>query len=156
MGNAPSGTRLSAEHCASALLSNAAATLEAAHDTPTFLAALRQSHSAWLAVGEIACRKGWMDPSSRTLTFALSVSWPCPRVAGDDCISALIDLSTREAEVLAAPHPATLAAERCRLAWGGSGTHDTFHDWLVAKLQATGDAIETPLPNLELMAAARA
>jgi hypothetical protein len=80
-------------------LADAAASLDQAHDTDTFLRALDQNHKVWMALQTMTARHHWAVPDRREVDFALETSEKS-RVTDRD-VHALVEINQKISQALA-------------------------------------------------------
>ena len=118
-------------------LDDAAAALDRAADSATFLDALAHNRRVWSAIKDIARRERWSVPSGRQTAFAL-VTANKPAVSDDD-VHALVAVNRRVSAALAGGGIDRIR-ERAYFLWETNGRPhgQALNFWLLAEMEATG------------------
>lgn len=121
-------------------LADAAAELDRADDTGTFLKALERNRKVWQTIKTVAERQNWRIPNSRLAEYALNTAGKMGRGVNDEQLTALIDINRRVSAELAGGSIERIR-ERAYFLWENVGRphgQDLDH-WLIAEMETKGE-----------------
>lgn len=129
------GGQLSLAESGALALDEAAAALDGAIDSATFLDALARNRRVWRAIKDIAHRERWNVPSVRQTAFALGTT--AKSAVSDGDVHALVAVNRRVSSALAGGGLEAIR-QRAYFLWERSGhpQGQALDFWLLAEMEA--------------------
>lgn len=136
--NHPHRNRLTLAESGALALDHAAAQLDRADDSGTFLLALERNRKVWQTIKDVAERHNWHVPNARLADYALATARKMGRGVDDNQLSTLVDINRRVSSELAGGDLDHIR-ERAYFIWEDCGRphgQDLEH-WLIAEMEAS-------------------
>jgi len=129
--------RLSLAESGALALDDAAAALDCAGDSVTFLDALAHNRRVWKAIKDVSRRERWAVPSLRQTDFALGAT--AKKAVSDEDVHVLVDINRSVSAALAGGRLDRIR-QRAHQLWEQSGRPQgqALDFWLLAEMEAKG------------------